>query len=348
MKQQLKYFSFLLSAFSFLMLILSGCSGDNKAASKSMEQLQKENGIPVVVKNIVPQRFEKHLTFFGRFKGQRETIIGAMIGGRVEKIFFHPGDKVKKNAIIMQFPDDSPASSYYQTKSAYQNSQKNYERMKALLSKGEIAQAQYDGAETKYLVDKRNYETMKDMLKLRAPYDGTITELLVHEGDNVKKKTPLFQIARLNKMKIRVWLSEAERMQVRKGMKALATVNGEMYTGTVSELSMSVNPMKEAFYSDLLFDNSTHKILSGTMADVQIITYEKDKTYVLARNVVKKEGGKNYVFLANGQKAQKKYISILNENGSSLEIGSELKAGDPLIVKGISRLTDGIKIKVVK
>ncbi len=334
----------ILSAFIFL----TGCSDDEKSGSKSMEQIQKEEGIPVVVETVAPQRFEKFLTFFGKFRGIKETTVGAMIGGRIEKIHVRPGDYVKKNQIIIEFPEDAPASQYQQAKTAYENSKRTYERMKALYEKGEIAKAQFEGAETKYLVDKRNYETMKDMLKLDAPYDGIITEIMVHEGDNVKAKKPLFTIAQLNKMKIRIWLSEKERMQLKKGMKVFATVGGKTFSGTVADLSLSVDPMKQAFYADLLFDNSKREIMAGTTADIKIIIYENDNAIVVPRNLVKKEDSKYYVYVADGNKAKKRYVTVKNENGILYEISSGLKPGDKLIVKGTARLTDGIKIKVVK
>jgi len=333
----------LLSAISFV-----GCSGEEEAKAKSMEQIQKEEGIPVTVGKVTNTRFEKHLTFFGKFKGDKETIVGAMIGGRIEKINFHPGDNVKKDEVIIQFPEDAPASQFQQAQSGYENSKKTYERMKALYEKGEIAQAQFDGTETKYLVDKRNFETMKDMLKLDAPYDGTITELMVHEGDNVKSKTPLFTIAKLDKMQIRIWLSDSERMQIKKGMKAIATVGSKSFAGKVSELSLSVNPMKEAFYADLVFRNSKREILSGTTADVKIVVYENDKAIVIPRNLLKNDSGKNYVFLAGNETAIKQYVTVSNENGISYEIESGLKTNDPLITKGIVRLNEGTKIKVIK
>ena len=327
--------------------VVTACSGDEKKESKSMEQIQKEEGLPVVVENIQPRSFTKYLTFFGKFKGERETTVGAMIGGRIEKINFRPGDYVKENDVIIQFPEDAPASQYQQAKSAFELSQKTYDRMKALFEKGEISAAQFDGVETKYNVDKRNYETMKDMLQLDAPYDGTITELMVHEGDNVKAKAALFTIVKMNKMKIRVWLSDKERMTVKKGMKAIASFNGKDHAGTVHELSLSVNPRKNAFYADLIFDNSSREILAGTTADVKIIIYNNENAIVLPRNLVKTDGAEKFVYLAQNGIAKKQIVTVSNETGMSYEISSGVEIGDQLIVKGVERLSDGAKIKVV-
>ncbi len=333
------------TALVFAGLTLGGCSGEKKETRKSMQEIQKEEGFPVVIEKVKPKRFEISMKFYGTFEGEKETIVGAMIGGRVEKINYRPGDRVKKDDVILEFPEDAPASKFQQAKAAYENSKRTYERMKALYEKGQIAQAQFEGAETKYLVDKRNYEVMKDMLKLDAPYDGTITEFMVNEGDNVKSKTPLFTIAKLDRMKIRVWISEKERMKIKKGMKAIAVTEGKTYTGKVSEISLSKNPMKQAFYADLIFDNSKREILPGLTADVKIIVYENDSAITVPVNVTKKENGKYYVYLAENGTAKKRYVKTKNFNGTSYEIADGLKAGEPLIVKGLARLSDGVKIK---
>ncbi len=327
---------------------LNGCGSQKQNGSKSMEEIQKENGLPVVVEQIKPRVFEKYITFFGKFKGFKETTVGAMIGGRIDHITVQPGAKVKKDQIIIRFPEDAPASQYQQAKAAYENSRKSYQRMKALYEKGEIAQAQFDGIQTRFKVDKRNYEIMKDMLQLDAPYSGVVTEIMVHEGDNVKAKTPLFTIAQLNKMKIRIWLSDSERKLIQKGMKVLATTNGRTYPGYVSDLSLSVDPMKQAFSADLIFDNPNGRILPGLTADVKVVLYKNEKAIVVPRNLVRSENSEKYVFLAVNGKAKRQNISIKNESGIFYEIDRGLTTGDSLIIKGNARLTDGIKINVVK
>jgi len=331
-----------------LQFAVSSCSGNDEVKSKSMEEIQKEEGMPVVVKKVTPMKFETKLKFIGKFKGYRETIIGAMIGGRIDKILVKPGEKVKENQVIIEFPTDEPGSQYIQAKAAFENSRKTYNRMKALYEKGEISQAQFDGIETKYLVDKQNFSTVKDMLKLNAPYNGTITNLMVHEGDNVKGKAPLFAIAQLRKMRIRIWITAKEKSEIKKGMKAFASVNGKVFEGKVSDISIGMDPMKQAFYADLIFDNKKGDIQLGEIADVEIVTYENDSAVVVPRNLVFNDAKGKYVFTANGDKAEKRYVTAARENGAGYEIAKGLNPGDPLIVVGTAKLNNGTKIKPVK
>jgi len=345
--RKIKLFVILVLGIS-LQLTVSGCSEDNESKSESMEQIQKKEGVPVVINKTEKTSFEKRLKFIAKFKGYRETTVGAMIGGRIDKILVKPGQYVKKDDIIMEFPTDEPGSQYIQAKAAFDNAEKTYNRMKALYEKGEIAQAKFDGVETQYIVAKQNFSIVKDMLKLNAPYNGTITNVMVHEGDNVKSKAPLFSIADLSKMRIRIWITADEKSRMKKGMKVFATANGKTFEGRVSDFSIGVDPMKAAFYADVIFDNGKGEILPGVTADVEVVIYENENAIVVPRNVVMFDKKGSFVFLANGDKAVKRYVEISNEDGINYEISKGLNVNDPLITVGIAKLENGTKIKPVK
>lgn len=212
--------------FSFSVIFIS-CGSDEKAETKSMSQIQNEEGVPVHVKTIEKELLVKELGFFSRLRGIKETTEGAKIGGRVDKINFKVGDAVKKGDAVIEFPADAPGAMYRQAKTAYENSTKNYERAKTLLAAGETAQANFDAAEAKYLVDKSNYDTQRQLIFIEAPYDGIITEIKVSEKDNVQEKSALFSIAQLNKVTAKIWANEDEIKFIKKGMTAFLVNSGK-------------------------------------------------------------------------------------------------------------------------
>ncbi len=331
----------------FAVALFFGCSSDEKPA-KSMTELQKENGIPVVLKEIKPEYFAKEMNFYSQISGIKQTTRSSAVGGRIEKINYKVGDFVKKDAVVVQFPEDSPSVQYEQAKAAYENSKKTFERMKALLTAGETSQANFDGAETQYLVDKRNYEMARQALFIDAPYDGTIVEIMVNEGDGVDSKIPLFTIAKLEKMKTKIWASEDEITLIKKGMKAEVNFNGKTVDGMVTEISLSIDPMKRAFYAEIEFQNPGRVLSPGVSADINVKIYENKNAIVIPRNLIQTKQNKNYVFVASGSKASKREIKIGKESGLSVEVLQGLKSGDLLVIKGGSKLSDGQLINVVK
>lgn len=326
---------------------IAGCS-EEKIESKSMEQLQAENGTPVEVEVVQPQHFEKTMNFFGKLSGIKQSINGAMIGGRVEKVNVKVGDYVKKGEVIMEWPTDAPGGMFEQAKAAHEMSEKNYERMKKLLAVGETSQANFDGVKTQYEVNKRNFELQQQLHKLEAPFDGMITNITVKEGDNVKAKAPVFTIAQLHKMRAKVWTNENEISQIKKGMKVTTDFRGTTYSGKVIDVAITPDPAKQAFYVEVEIVNSKKQLITGITQDIIIVIEESDDAIIVPRNIVKSDADGNYVFVANNNIAKKVYITNGVDSGLYYKVENGLTVGEKLIVKGTAKLVDGSKINVIQ
>jgi len=337
--------SFLLIAT--VSLLINGC-GKDEQTSKSMSQIQEEEGTPVKVTEIKLQPFTKYLSYFSKLSGVKEATRGAIVGGKIEKINFKVGNFVKENQVVVQFPTDQVGAQYEQAKSAFENAQKTYERMKALLEAGETAQANYDAAETQYLVAKSNFEASKDMIFIDAPFDGYLVDMKVNEGDNVKKDSYLFTIAQLYRMKAKIWVTDNEIGLIKKGMNAEITYNNKTYKGKVTDVSLGIDPMTQAFYAEIEFPNTKMELKNGLTVEVKILVYENENAVVIQRNLVQTDEKGSYVFVEKNGKASKRYISNGMETGIDYEIKSGLNVGDKLITQGNSQLNDGVKVNVIQ
>ncbi len=329
------------------LLILTSC-GKDSVESKSLEQIRNEEGVPVTVEQIKIQPFNKYLSFFSKLTGIKETTKGAMIGGNIVKINAKIGDFVKEGQVIVEFDIDNPSLQFNQAKTTFENAQKNYERVKALFDIGETSQANYDGVETQYRVAKRNYESLRKMLFIESPFDGYIVDLKVNPGDGVKSEAPLFTVAQLNKMRSKIWVSEKEILQFKKGMEAETEFDGQKFVGRIVEIALAMDPARQAFYVEVEFNNPSNIMKSGVTKEIKILTYENPKSIIIPRNLVINDEKGSYVFVAENNKAVKKYISNGNESGIYYEISKGLKEGDLLIVKGSSQLEDGTKLNMIQ
>ena len=327
--------------------LLNGCTSDD-AASKSMSQIQSEEGIPVNVETISKTSFTKEISFFGKLYGIKQTTRGALIGGKIEKVNASVGQFVKKDQVIIEFPKNSPSIAYEQALTAYEDSKKNYERVKALFEVGKTSQANLDGIEAKLAVDKRNYEATKQLIQLEAQFDGVITEVKIKEGDNVAAEAALFTLAQTNVMRTKVWATLDEANQIKKGMSAYIKQNGSKINGRVIDVSLSVDPYTQSFYVEVEFNNPNGELKVGSTAEVNISTYRNSETLSIPRHLVMKDDNGMYLFFENNGQAVKRYITIKAESGVDCEVKNGLNIGDRLIVKGSSQLSDGSKVKVIQ
>lgn len=330
-----------------LFLTLIGCSGDEEPA-KSMDQIQQEDGIPVKVQTVEYKPFEKFQNYFGKLAGIKEATKGAPFGGRVAQINYRVGDYVEAGQVVVEFPVDEPGSMYETAKVTYENSKRMYERTKALYDAGETSRANLDNVEAQYLVNKRNYENAKQLTFIEAPFSGTIVDVKVNVGDNINKDTPLFTVAQLHKMRVKIWITEKEIHQIKKGLTAEIIFGGKTYTGTVVDKSLALDPAKQAFFAEVEFDNSKRELRSGVTVEVKVLIYKNPKAIIVPRNLVMNDNEGQFVFIEQDGIAKKAYISNGQDSGIYMEVSEGLQVGDKLITKGGSQLTDGAKVKVIQ
>ncbi|PJA99620.1 MAG: efflux RND transporter periplasmic adaptor subunit [Ignavibacteria bacterium CG_4_9_14_3_um_filter_36_18] len=339
---------FLLPILTALLFLSPGCGGGPEEEAKSIEQIREEEGIPVKLDVVKLQPFEKYYSYFARLSGVKEATKGAAFGGKIEKINLRVGDNVAQNQVVVQMAEDNPGLQYIQAKAALDNAEKTYLRMKKLLEAGETSQANFDGAEVQYLVAKQNVDAQRQLLFVQSPFAGTIVDIMVSEGDNVKSEAHLFTVAQLGRVKAEVWASSGEVREIKRGMKAFVECGGKQHYGRVTKVAMSSDPYKQAFSVEMEFDNSKRELMCGVTNEIKILTYENPKAIVVPRSLVNKDEHGTYVFIEENEKAVKRYVSNGNDSGLNFEIKTGLKPGEKIITQGIALLKDGKKVKVIK
>ena len=336
----------LMILFVIVTLFSLGCARQEKAESKNMEQIYKEEGIPVEVQVMQPETFIKELSFNANLSGIRQSAAAAMIGGRIEKVNVKVGDYVTKDQVMFEFPEDAPAGQLVQAKSAFEMVEATYTRMQNLYEKGGISKQDLEGVETQYKVAEANLDAVMQMLKVRAPIDGNVIAVNVRETDGVQAEDVLAFVSQTNKMKARIWATEDEVCQIQTGQKATVTWNNVTLNGKVTEVAIAMDRGHNAFGVDLVFDNGRSLCKSGVIGEIAIQTYKNEKAFIITRSNVKKDVNGYFIYKVESEKATKTYVEIGQENGG-FEIVDGISQDEMVIVKGLNLVYDGAKVKIV-
>lgn len=329
-----------------LVLAVSGCTRE-KSEAKSMAQIYKEEGVPVKTETVTPKTFETVLSFNSVLTGIKESTAYAAMGDKVEKIYVEVGDYVKKDQVLVTFPTDSPSARYYQAKTAFENAKTAFQRIDNLYKSGGISLQERDNAKAGYDVAAADWNTVKQMVKVKAPISGYVTKVHVSETDNVDKETPLATISRTDRMKAAIWISEDEIADVKKGIPARAVWKGNTVEGEVVQVDMAMNVMKKAFRALVEFDNPDNRMKAGTTVDIRITTSINTGALVVERKNLLEEKGEHFVYIVNGGKAEKRTVTPGKQQGLNVEITDGLNRGDQLVVEGRMLLENGSKVKIV-
>ena len=321
--------------------------GQEQVESRNMEQIYKEEGVPVKTVMVEPRMFETELSYHAVLSGIEESSAYAMVGDKVEKILVNVGDYVQKDQVLMTFPTDNPGAQYAQAKVAFDNAKMAYERVENLFKTGGISQQELDNAKAGYDVAAANWDAVQQSVQVRAPISGYVTKVNVRESDNVRRDDELFTISKTNKLKAKVWVSESEIQQVKKGLPAQAVWNDSTITGKVVQVDMAMNQQVQAFGAVIEFENRKNCITCGVTADVIIKTYKNPNAFVVERKNILNDQDGSYVFMVNSGNAKKRSVKLGKQEGIEIELLEGLEPGDELIVEGQLLLEQDSKVKII-
>jgi membrane fusion protein (multidrug efflux system) len=322
--------------------------GRNAEPSYSIESIQREEGVPVRVREIRTEPFQTGYVYNATLSGIEESSAYAMVADTVERVHLRVGDFVEKNEVVISFPTDTPGARYYQAEVNYQNAKQTYERIENLFQSGAVSRQERDNARAAYDVAEADWNTARQTVQVKAPLSGYITRIYVRESDNVDRGDPLFTISQTYRLKSTVWATDREVTDIRTGLPAEAVWNGVVIKGRVVQVDMAMNQDRQAFGVVVEFDNPDRRVRIGVTASVHIFTYTNEDAVVIERKELLEDEGGQYVYVVRDGKAARRPVETGGERELRVEILHGLEAGDRLIVEGNTLVEDGDKVKVIQ
>jgi membrane fusion protein (multidrug efflux system) len=324
---------FITACLSMILCFAPSCSREQTEA-QNLEQIYKEEGIPVRVRKIELQPFSQELSYHSVLSGIKESVVYAMIADEVERVLVNVGDYVEKEQVLLTFPTDTPATRYYQAKVAFENARNAHERMQNLYRDGGISRQELDNATAAFEVAQADWEAVQKTVEVKAPINGYITKVDVRETDNVRRDDALFTISQTGRMKAVVWISDKEISDIRKGMPAYVAWNGERTEGQVVQVDLAMDPDKRAFQGVIEVANPGSALKPGTTVEVKIVSYTNPQAIVVQRQDLLQEGNSSFVYVLNQGTAEKRPVKLGRYYDLDVEILEGLKPGEELIVEG--------------
>ena len=112
-------------------------------------------------------------------------------------------------------------------------------------------------------------------------------------------------------------------------------------------LSPTLDPNRRTFRAEVAVDNETGLLRPGMFVEVAVLVEQRRDVNVVPRQAVASRGGRNVVFLLDGQRVSRREVRLGLGDDAKVEIASGLAAGDRVVVRGLETLTDGARVRVV-
>ncbi len=328
-----------------LLLIHAGCKQNELEQTKSITELQEENGYPVRIQRAAVDELFRMDRQGGVVKGVYQTTVSVGVSGTISSLKVETGSSVRAGGTLATVDPDG-ASPYLLAKTEFENAKKSYERIQALEKAGGVSQDVLDQIEARYDVAAENLSAARKTVNITAPFSGVVLDVMERLNSKVGPGTMIAKIAKVDEVAVELSVNEAVINEYSEGQNAFVILDDDTLWGEVSKIGAGANEHTHAFPVTVSFNNHKRLLKPGTFVTVGVITAQK-QAMILPMDIIQMDDNGAFVFRVSDGKAHYVPIKLGIRGDNGYEITSGIKEGDLIVLQGAGLLNDGVKIRIV-
>jgi len=173
--------------------------------------------------------------------------------------------------------------------------------------------------------------TARKSVTVHSPANGFVLNKIAVEGARVTAGEPLFEIANLDHVWIQADVYESELQFIRLGAPAVTTLSyipGRTWTGRVTFIAPTVDPMTRTVKVRSEFDNADGALKPDMFGDV-VIQQPARQVVVVPESAVLQTGTRSVVFVVKGDGTfEPREVETGTKNDHFIEIRSGVEPGE--------------------
>ncbi len=274
-----------------------------------------------------------------------------------------------------------------QAETNYNDAKKNYDRMKELHSEGIISKQQLEQIESQMKMAEEQYKSTKSSLELteskvrpetiasaeaqvqqaQAGYDSAKSSL-----DNTVITAPISGVIASNNVKVGEFASTSSiamsvidnsfvtvdvnvpenainKITLNDSVEVLVnTVSNQPLEGEIVTISPVADRGSQSYPVKIKIANDSGLLKGGMFAEIKIIADKAEDTLAIPITSMVNVDGKNVVYVANGDIAEKREIEIGYMNDEYAQVKQGLEENEVIVIKGQNYIEDGSKLTIIE
>jgi membrane fusion protein (multidrug efflux system) len=345
----------------FCGLMLQACGQEKSASIPAVLRP------PVMVETSQLRDVEDRIRATGQLTAKAKATIAAQVKGQVTEIQVSEGEAVEAGAVLLVIDPERRQLEVANAQAKLAESQaelavakRNYDRTRRLSKDNVASEARLDedrtreslarsvaaGAEARLGLSRRALEDST----VRAPFSGLIARRHVSVGEYLSIGSALFDLVALDPIEVEFTLAEIDSSKVELGHPveiSIAPYPDETFVATVSMISPTIDPRTRTLRVKAELPNPDGRIRPGLFAHTDLGVSERNDVIVVPNDAVVQRADGAVIFrLDDSGRAERLLVETGVQLEGWVEISSGLSPGDVVVVRGQSRIDDGVAVSV--
>lgn len=347
------------------LLVLSGCK-DNQAA----EQAKAPPTLQLKVEDRLTMGESSHSSgplITGAVQPERRADLRAEVSAIVQHVYKDNGERVRKGDLLVSLDDtsirDSLASAQESARAAneaYEQSERQFQRQKALQAQGMVSQQALEDAQNRRTAalseraaaEARVASSRQQMARtaVRAPFDGVVSERQVSAGDTAQVGKALLKVIDPSSMRFEGYVSADRRAELQVGQAVDLRINGAPnpnVEGRIRRIDVAADPVTRQVALLVDFVDPKQAAVAGLYGEGHVRT-STVAALMLGDADMQRDGDRAYAWIIKDGKLHRQLLTLGERDHRTGEyvVKNGLAIGSVVVRNPSRTLVEGTPVKL--
>lgn len=216
----------------------------------------------------------------------------------------------------------------------------------------EVARVQAQASEARAALQAS--DELLRQTEIRAPREGMVYNLPVHEGQFVNGGDLIVAVANLSKVQVRAFVDEPDIGRLHQEQQVDVTwdaVPGRTWQGTLTRVPTTITTLGSRNVGQITctVDNSDHKLLPNVNVSVTVITARDQNALTVPREAIHQDASGRFVYQVVNDELKRTPVETSISNLTRIAVSKGLSDNAVVALQTVSSqpLRDGLPVRVV-
>ncbi len=324
----------------------------SKEIAREDPDFAKEQRKAVLITTTEPEvgTFAHYVEVTGSVLSKKNVNISAEVTGRIQEIKAVEGMRMKRGQELARVDAESIQRNIDEIKTQLELASTVFEKQQRLWDQEIGTEIQYLEAKNRKENLENNLATLETQLGrtiIRAPFDGTVEEVMVRLGELVQPGSSILNFVGESDLYVEADVSERYVGVVTQGDSVevlFPSLNHRLKT-KVTAVGAVINPNNRTFKVEV-FLPKMENIKPNMISTLRIKDYEQEDAVMISSNLILQDNQGDYVFVVENGNSVKRYVERGMTQRETTEIVEGLDGSEVLVDKGFREVGNNFKVNI--
>ncbi len=308
----------------------------------------------VTATQVRSERWADTVTATGTLVAVQGVTVSAELGGKVSRIAFESGDRVKAGDLLVRLDTTAEEAQLRSAEAAAKLARINLDRNRDLRKNRTISQADLDTAEANFKQATAQVDNVRatiDKKTITAPFAGLLGLRQVNLGQIVEQGTPVVALQTLDPIYVDFSLPQQRYASLSVGSTVQITTDaapGEVFEGRILAINPEIDTLTRSVRIRAVMANRGEHLRAGMFANVEVVLPREEDYLIIPATAVLYAPYGDTVFVIDTQKDEtsgeeqqilrQQIVRLGRTRGDFVAVTEGLKAGEMVVTSGVFKL----------